>query len=92
MELSDRLFLDVVPGLAMGRLVVDLPDAREGRRTCILRTLARERAENLFLPAQYRIGESPADHGDLTGWLNAVYALGVDAVFSDFPAAAVNAR
>nr|WP_312121929.1 glycerophosphodiester phosphodiesterase [Brevundimonas diminuta] len=50
------------------------------------------RAENLFLPAQYRIGESPADHGDLTGWLNAVYALGVDAVFSDFPAAAVNAR
>ncbi|WP_433947284.1 glycerophosphodiester phosphodiesterase [Brevundimonas diminuta] len=50
------------------------------------------RAENLFLPAQYRIGESPADHGNLTGWLNAVYALGVDAVFSDFPAAAVNAR
>lgn len=49
MELSDRLFLDVVPGLAMGRLVVDLPDAREGRRTCMLRTLARERAETLFL-------------------------------------------
>ena len=50
------------------------------------------RAENLFLPAQYRIGEAPADHGDLTGWLKAVYALGVDAVFSDFPAAAVGAR
>lgn len=50
------------------------------------------RAENLFLPAQYRIGEAPADHGDLAGWLKAVYALGVDAVFSDFPAAAVDAR
>ncbi|WP_409410850.1 glycerophosphodiester phosphodiesterase [Brevundimonas sp.] len=50
------------------------------------------RAENLFLPAQYRIGEAPADHGDLAGWLKAIYALGVDAVFSDFPAAAVNAR
>jgi len=50
------------------------------------------RAENLFLPAQYRIGEAPADHGDLAGWLKAVYALGVDAVFSDFPAAAINAR
>lgn len=50
------------------------------------------RAENLFLPAQYRIGEAPADHGDLAGWLKAVYALGVDAVFSDFPATAVDAR
>jgi len=50
------------------------------------------RAENVFLPAQYRIGNAPADHGDLTGWLKAIYALGVDAVFSDFPAAAVEAR
>lgn len=50
------------------------------------------RAENVFLPAQYRIGDAPADHGDLTGWLKAIYALGVDAVFSDFPAAAVETR
>lgn len=50
------------------------------------------RAENVFLPAQYRVGESPADHGDLAGWLKTIYALGVDAVFSDFPAAAVEAR
>jgi len=50
------------------------------------------RAENLFLPAQYRAGDAPADHGDLAGWLKAIYALGVDAVFSDFPAVAVNAR
>ncbi|MCH4267691.1 MAG: glycerophosphodiester phosphodiesterase [Brevundimonas sp.] len=50
------------------------------------------RAENVFLPAQYRIGDAPADHGDLTGWLKAIYALGADAVFSDFPAAAVEAR
>ncbi|WP_278070652.1 glycerophosphodiester phosphodiesterase [Brevundimonas sanguinis] len=50
------------------------------------------RAENLFLPVQYRRGTAPADHGDLTGWLKAIYALGVDAVFSDFPAVAINAR
>lgn len=50
------------------------------------------RAENLFLPAQYRIGEAPADHGDMARWLKAIYALGVDAVFSDFPATAVQAR
>ena len=48
------------------------------------------RAENVFLPAQYRVGDVSADHGDLTGWLKAIYALGVDAVFSDFPAAAVD--
>ena len=41
---------------------------------------------------EYRIGEAPGDHGDLTGWLKTIYALSVDAVFSDFPAAAVNAR
>lgn len=50
------------------------------------------RAENLFLPAQYCKGQAPADHGDLEAYLKAVYALGVDAVFSDFPAAAVAAR
>lgn len=50
------------------------------------------RAENIFLPAQYRLGDAPAGHGDFEGWLKAIYALGVDAVFSDFPAAAVKAR
>lgn len=64
-------------------------DAHAAGLKVVLWTL---RAENIFLPAQYRIGEAPADHGDLAGWLKAVYALGVDAVFSDFPATAVNAR
>jgi len=50
------------------------------------------RAENVFLPAQYRVGDVSAAHGDFEGWLKAIYALGVDAVFSDFPAAAVKAR
>lgn len=50
------------------------------------------RAENLFLPLERRHGDAPADHGDLTGYLKAFYALGVDAVFSDFPDTAVAAR
>ena len=50
------------------------------------------RAENVFLPAQYRVGDASAAHGDFEGWLKAIYALGVDAVFSDFPAAAVDVR
>jgi len=50
------------------------------------------RAENAFLPLERRHGEAPAAHGDLGGYLKAFYALGVDAVFSDFPGAATTAR
>ena len=50
------------------------------------------RAENVFLPMERRRGDAPADHGDLDDYLKAFYALGVDAVFSDFPGAAVAAR
>lgn len=49
------------------------------------------RAENCFLPYEHRSNESPPDHGDLTGFLKRFYALGVDAVFSDFPDLAVAA-
>ncbi|AQR62468.1 glycerophosphodiester phosphodiesterase [Brevundimonas sp. LM2] len=42
------------------------------------------RAEDVFVPIDYR--------GDLTGWIRRFYALGVDAVFSDFPGVAVAAR
>ena len=50
------------------------------------------RAENAFMPLERRHGDAPADHGDLSSYLKAFYALGVDAVFSDFPGAAVAAR
>lgn len=42
------------------------------------------RAEDMFVPADYR--------GDLPGWIRRFYGLGVDAVFSDFPGVAVDAR
>ena len=55
------------------------------------------RAENYFLPANLRRGDAaapdyPRQHGDLDAELRAFYALGVDGVFSDFPATAVAAR
>jgi len=55
------------------------------------------RAENYFLPTELRRGDSSApdymrQHGDLDAELRAFYALGVDGVFNDFPAAAVAAR
>ena len=55
------------------------------------------RAENLFLPPRLRRGDSSApdymqQHGNLEAELREYYALGVDGVFSDFPAIAVAAR
>jgi glycerophosphoryl diester phosphodiesterase len=55
------------------------------------------RAENYFLPASLRRGDATAanylaQHGDVTPLLKALYAAGVDGVFSDFPGLAVAAR
>jgi glycerophosphoryl diester phosphodiesterase len=55
------------------------------------------RAENLFLPPHLRRGDPSASdymqqHGDLEVELREFYALGVNGVFSDFPAIAVAAR
>lgn len=55
------------------------------------------RAENYFLPRELRLGlairpDHLRRHGDLDAELRAFYALGVDGVFTDFPAAAVRAR
>ena len=55
------------------------------------------RAENYFLPPALRRGDPAAAdflarHGDSEALLMALYAAGVDGVFSDFPAMAVAAR
>ncbi|KSB88393.1 glycerophosphodiester phosphodiesterase [Caulobacter vibrioides] len=55
------------------------------------------RAENYFLPATLRRGNAGAadylaQRGDVSAVLKALYAAGVDGVFSDFPGLAVAAR
>ncbi|MBB5687779.1 glycerophosphodiester phosphodiesterase [Sphingobium boeckii] len=47
------------------------------------------RAENYFLPLELRKGVNPRARGDLAAELKQFAALGVDGVFSDFPAIAV---
>lgn len=49
------------------------------------------RAENHFLPPALRRGADEAAHGDAEALLRALYAAGVDGVFSDFPGLAVKA-
>ena len=50
------------------------------------------RAENVFLPKSLQRGTAPGDHGDVTAVFKALYAAGVDGLFSDFPELAVKAR
>jgi glycerophosphoryl diester phosphodiesterase len=50
------------------------------------------RAENFFLPPKRRIGTDPAAHGDVDALYKALYAAGIDGLFSDFPGLAAKAR
>ncbi|MBP7702033.1 MAG: glycerophosphodiester phosphodiesterase [Phenylobacterium sp.] len=50
------------------------------------------RAENRFLPQALRKGQAPAAHGDVQAVFKALYAAGVQGMFSDFPGLAVKAR
>jgi glycerophosphoryl diester phosphodiesterase len=50
------------------------------------------RAENAFLPPKLRRGVAPAQHGDVDPVYKALFASGVDGLFSDFPGLAVKAR
>ncbi len=54
------------------------------------------RAENYFLPATLQKGpqgpERPRLHGDVDAMFKALYAAGVDGLFSDFPGLAVESR
>lgn len=50
------------------------------------------RAENAFLPKSLQREGGPSAHGDVEAVFKAIYAAGVDGVFSDFPGLAVKAR
>lgn len=49
------------------------------------------RAENAFLPVELRRGDDPAAHGDAAAEIAQFAALGVDGLFTDFPAIAAAA-
>jgi glycerophosphoryl diester phosphodiesterase len=50
------------------------------------------RAENVFLPKTLQRGRNPADRGDVDAVYRALFAAGVDGLFSDFPGLAAQAR
>jgi len=50
------------------------------------------RAENNFLPVDFRIGTDPAALGDLAGEITLFLELGIDGIFTDFPGIGVAVR
>ncbi len=50
------------------------------------------RAENFFLPKALQSNANPAEHGDVTAVYKALFASGIDGLFSDFPGLAAQAR
>ncbi|RKT84675.1 glycerophosphoryl diester phosphodiesterase [Saccharopolyspora antimicrobica] len=50
------------------------------------------RAENNFLPKDFRSSEDPAAYGDVFGFLRALLETGIDGIFADHPDIAVVAR
>jgi glycerophosphoryl diester phosphodiesterase len=50
------------------------------------------RAENAFLPPKLRLGVDPAAHGQVDAVYRALFAAGVDGLFSDFPGLGAKVR
>jgi glycerophosphoryl diester phosphodiesterase len=82
----------IVPRDAEGRSLPPTSLVEDAHAAGLLVFAWTFRSENLFLPAELREGEDLRGRGDAAAEYRRFYGLGVDAVFSDFPADAVAAR
>jgi glycerophosphoryl diester phosphodiesterase len=82
----------IVPRDGSGRLLAPSSVIRDAHRVGLDVHAWTFRAENQFLPSDYRIGSDPNPRGDITSEYELFFALGVDGVFSDHPDTAVAAR
>lgn len=82
----------VVPRGAGGELLAPTTLIRDAHRNDLIVHAWTFRAENQFLPADFRIGADPNARGDIFAEFALYYRLGIDGVFSDHPDTAVAAR
>jgi glycerophosphoryl diester phosphodiesterase len=82
----------IVPRDASGKLLTPTTLIRDAHRNDLIVHAWTFRAENQFLPADFRIGTDPIARGDIFAEFALFYGLGVDGVFSDHPDTAVAAR
>ncbi|MDG4786735.1 glycerophosphodiester phosphodiesterase [Micromonospora sp. WMMD1102] len=82
----------LVPRDANGRLLAPTTLVRDAHRAGLVVHAWTFRAENQFLPVDFRIGADPNARGDIVAEYELFYGLGLDGVFSDHPDTAVAAR
>jgi glycerophosphoryl diester phosphodiesterase len=82
----------IIPRDAAGFLGEPTSLTREAHSAGLKVVVYTFRDENQFLPADFRVGSSPADKGDVFGEMRAFFATGVDGVFSDYADSADAAR
>ncbi|MFF0229076.1 glycerophosphodiester phosphodiesterase [Micromonospora sp. NPDC005254] len=82
----------IVPRDAAGKLLAPTNVVRDAHRERLLVHAWTFRAENQFLPVDFRIGTDPNARGDITSEYELFLGLGLDGVFSDHPDTAVAAR
>ncbi|MEU7956588.1 glycerophosphodiester phosphodiesterase [Micromonospora humida] len=82
----------IVPRDATGKLLAPTTVVRDAHRHKLLVHAWTFRAENQFLPVDFRIGADPNARGDITAEYELFLGLGLDGVFADQPDTAVAAR
>ncbi|MFF4812334.1 glycerophosphodiester phosphodiesterase [Micromonospora chersina] len=82
----------IVPRDAAGRLLAPTSVIRDAHRVKLVVHAWTFRAENQFLPADFRIGADPNARGDITAEYELFFGLGLDGAFADQPDTAVAAR
>lgn len=82
----------LVPRDATGKLLPATTVVRDAHRVGLVVHAWTFRAENQFLPVDFRLGTDPNARGDITAEYELFYSLGLDGVFADHPDTAVAAR
>lgn len=82
----------LVPRDASGKLLAPTNVVRDAHRVGLDVHAWTFRAENQFLPTDFRLGADPNARGDITAEYELFFGLGLDGVFSDHPDTAVAAR
>ncbi|MEV1288142.1 glycerophosphodiester phosphodiesterase [Micromonospora sp. NPDC049679] len=82
----------IVPRDATGKLLAPTAVIRDAHRIGLFVHAWTFRAENQFLPVDFRLGADPNARGDITAEYERFLGLGLDGVFSDHPDTAVAAR
>ncbi len=82
----------IVPRDATGKLLAPTTLVRDAHHAGLIVHAWTFRAENQFLPVDFRIGTDPNARGDIYAEYELFYGLGVDGVFSDHPDTAVAVR